>query len=317
MSGRFEVVTLGEALVVMDPCGRGPLERVGTFTKRVGGAEVNVATALARLGHRSAWAGTLGDDSFGREILAFLRGEGVDTSAVRFDPEAPNGLYFKERGALGRLRAYYFRSGSAASRSRFEDLNLERLLSGEVLHLSGITPALSESCHEMTKRLLSVACEQGIIVSFDANVRWRLFDSRHPRKVLCPLLEFVDLLFLSEDEAQLLLGGSDRKTVEHERERLDIHTVVVHGSWGARATTGTGTVERPSFRVEEIDPVGAGDAFVAGYLSARLRGWETEQCLGLANACGAFAVTVPGDAESMPLEEPALALLEDSFSAER
>src|ERR671932_1548190 len=107
MDERIEVATLGEAMVVMDPLSRGPLRHVGTFVKRVGGAELNVAVGLSRLGHRVSWAGRLGDDEFGEEILAFMRGEGVDVSQASLDARAPTGLYLKERRALGQLRDYY------------------------------------------------------------------------------------------------------------------------------------------------------------------------------------------------------------------
>src|SRR3954465_11837119 len=106
MDGPPQLTTLGEALIVMDPLSRGPLRHVGRFEKHYGGAELNVAVGLSRLGHRVGWFGSLGDDEFGREILAFARGEGVDVSRATGDPEAPTGLYFKERRALGLLRVY-------------------------------------------------------------------------------------------------------------------------------------------------------------------------------------------------------------------
>ena len=172
----LEVITLGEALVVMDPLSAGPLRHVNRFEKHVGGAEHNVAVGLSRLGHRAGFAGSLGDDEFGREIVAFLRGEGVDVSRVELDAEAPTGLYFKERRALGQLRVYYYRAGSAASRTRFETLDLDYLLSGTFVHLTGITAALSENCRDLIERLILAANERGAKVSFDANVRLRLFE---------------------------------------------------------------------------------------------------------------------------------------------
>src|SRR5215210_5270379 len=165
----LQVTTLGEALITMDPLSEGPLRHVTRFEKHYGGAELNVAVGLSRLGHRAGWAGGLGDDEFGREILAFARGEGVDVSRTRLDSEAPTGLYFKEWRALGQLRVYYYRAGSAASRMQFDELDLEYLLSGEILHLTGITAALSESCHDLIERLLSAANERGVTVSFDVN----------------------------------------------------------------------------------------------------------------------------------------------------
>jgi 2-dehydro-3-deoxygluconokinase len=301
----------------MDPVTRGPLRHVDAFAKRVGGAELNVAVALSRLGHGAGWAGRLGDDEFGRQVLAFARGEGLDVTGVDLDPGAPTGVYFKERRALDQLRVYYYRAGSAASRSRFEDLDVDYLLSGQMLHLTGITPALSESCRDLTERLVEAAVGRGVFLSFDANVRYRLFEGRDPREVLVPLAGRADLLFLSDDEAELILGGGDPDDVRQAMEGIRAGTVVVHGAEGAFAVDGSGVHEEEGYEVDVVDTVGAGDAFVAGFLSGRLRGWETGECLRLANACGACAVTVPGDVEGMPSEEEALGLLRESRGIER
>ena len=309
MSDSPRVVTLGEALVVMDPLSKGPLRHVGAFEKHLGGAEFNVAVGLSRLGHGVGWAGSLGDDEFGEEILAFARGEGVDVSRVVLDPEAPTGLYFKEWRALGRLRVHYYRAGSAASQMHFDGLDVEYLLSGEILHLTGITAALSDSCHDLISHLISAANERGVTVSFDLNVRHTLLGGRNPREVLGPLAARADLLFLSEEEANLLFGGSDPESVQKAHQDVRAATVVVHGAEGAFAVEETGVSEMSGYSVEVVDTVGAGDAFVAGFLSGRLRGWSTGDCLGLANACGACAITVPGDLKGLPTEEEALALL--------
>ncbi len=308
MNGPLQVTTLGEALAVMDPLSKGPLRHVGLFEKHLGGAEFNVAVGLSRLGHGVGWAGSLGADEFGEEILAFARGEGVDVSRAGLDPEAPTGLYFKEWRAMGQLRVHYYRAGSAASRMRFDGLDVEYLLSGEILHLTGITAALSDSCHDLIDRLISAANERGATVSFDLNVRWALLGGRDPREVLGPLAARADLLFLSEDEAELLFGGGDPGHVREARRDLRAATVVVHGADGAFAVEEDGVCEMASYPVDVVDTVGAGDAFVAGFLSGRLRGWSTGDCLDLANACGACAVTVPGDLKGLPTEEEALAL---------
>jgi 2-dehydro-3-deoxygluconokinase len=272
---------------------------------------------LSRLGHRAGWAGRLGDDEFGKEILAFASGEGVDVSRTSLDSEASTGLYFKEWRALGQLRVYYYRAGSAASRMRFDELDLEYLLSGEILHLTGITAALSESCHDLIERLLSAANERGVTVSFDVNVRRLLFEGRDPRKVLGPLAARADLLFLSDDEADLLFGGSDPDSLTEARRDIRAETVVVHHAKGAFAVEESGVSEKAAYPVEVVDTVGAGDAFVAGFLSGRLRGWSTEECLDMANACGACAVTVPGDLKGLPTAEEALALRRGRPGVER
>jgi 2-dehydro-3-deoxygluconokinase len=317
MGEPLEVATLGEAMVVMDPLSAGPLRHVSRFEKHFGGAEHNVAVGLSRLGHRAGFAGNLGDDEFGHEILAFLRGEGVDVSRVNLDPEAPTGLYFKERRALGRLRVYYYRARSAASRMRFEQLDLDYLLSGAFVHLTGITAALSESCRELVERLILAANERGVTVSLDANVRWRLFDERDPRQILKPLVDRADLLFLSDEEAELLLGGTGGESIQRARREMRAKTVIVHRADGAFAAEDEGITEKAGYKVEVVDTVGAGDAFVAGFLCGRLRGWTTGECLQMANACGACAVTVPGDVKGLPTAEEALALLRGRTEVER
>ena len=309
-----DVVTLGEGLIVLDPDTAGPLRSVAGFVRHFGGAEVNVAVALSRLGHRSAWAGGLGDDEFGHALLAFLRGERVEVGGVRLDPEAPTGLYLKERRALGRLQVHYYRAGSAASRLRYDDLDVDGLLRARVLHLTGITPVLSDAGADLTERLTAAAAERGVTLSFDANVRWRLLGDRDPRALLGGLLERADLVFCSDEEAEGLLGTRDpRALAALGREQ----TVVVHSDRGAFAVEPSGVTHAQGHEVRALDTVGAGDAFVAGFLSGRLRGWDTAGCLALANACGACAVTVPGDAESMPAEPEALSLLSGERVRER
>ncbi len=316
MGEPLEVVTLGEALIVMDPLSAGPLRHVNGFEKHFGGAEHNVAVGLSRLGHRAGFVGSLGDDEFGQEIVAYLRGEGVDVSQVEFDADGPTGLYFKERRALGQLRVYY-RAGSAASRMRFETLDLDYLLSGTFVHLTGITAALSENCRDLVERLVLAANERGVKVSLDANVRWHLFEGRDPREILKPLVERADLLFLSEEEAELLLGGTEGERIQQARREMRAKTIVVHRAEGAFAVEDGGVTERAGYPVEDVDTVGAGDAFVAGFLAGRLRGWETGESLQLANACGACAVTVQGDVKGLPTEEEALGLVRGHKGVER
>jgi 2-dehydro-3-deoxygluconokinase len=317
VSDQLDVLTLGEALVAMTPASTGPLRGVTDFSRHMGGAELNVAVGLARLGHRAGWAGALGDDEFGRGILAFLRSEAVEVAGARLDDSAPTGVYFKERRALGRLRVHYYRAGSAASRMRFADLDVEYLLSGRILHLTGITAALSDSCRELTQELVSAASERGVTVSFDANVRRLLFRERDPRAVLGPIVAGSDILFLSDDEADLLLGGHDPDSVEAARRRMGVATVVVHRAEGAFAVEDSGLSSRDAYSVDVVDVVGAGDAFVAGFLSARLEHEDTGECLDRANACGACAVTVPGDAEGLPSREDVLELQGRHFGIER
>ena len=313
----MEVLTLGETMAVMNPFHAGPLRFVHNFEKRIGGAESNVAVGLNRLGHSSGWVGRVGDDEFGREVMAFVRGEGVDVSRVAVDPIAPTGLYFKERRGVSDVHTYYYRSDAAASRMSFEDLDLDYLLSGRFLHLTGITPALSDSCHDLIQRLLSAASKSETTVSFDVNIRWGLFNDRDPRKTLAPLAAMADIVFLSEEEAKFLFDGDDPFTIEKVLQSTRAQTIVVHQASGAFAVEEDGITERQAYPVEVVDTVGAGDAFVSGFLSGKLQGLPVEECLDIANACGACAVTVPGDVEGLPTAEEIFAFRNGHSGKER
>lgn len=325
-----EVTTVGEAMTVLTPSARGALRSVRGFDSGVGGAEANVAVALARLGHRVGWSGRLGDDELGAGIREFFRAEGVDISCTELDPEAPTGLYLKEFRAREALRVHYYRKDSAASRMSPEGADLDWLLSGKIVHLTGITAVLSEKCHELVLRIAEAANRRGVDICFDANVRHRLLAGRDPVQTLTPFVRMADLIFLSDDEAELLLDARGPEEVALATRELRAHTVVVHGAERAFAVSTpsgrpgpVGESEEPEISyasttpVTVVDPVGAGDAFVAGFLAGRIRGLDNQRCLELANACGGCAASLPGDAESMPYAEDVAAELGDEERSER
>lgn len=169
-----EVVTLGETMVMMNPVTSGPLQYINQFTKQIGGAESNFAIGVVRLGHTAGWISKLGKDELGKYVLSFIRGEGVDTSRVKFTADAPTGLFFKERRKFGESKVYYYRKGSAASLMGPEDLDPEYISSAKYLHITGITPALSESCHLAVKEAIKIAKNHGVKVCFDPNIRLKL-----------------------------------------------------------------------------------------------------------------------------------------------
>ena len=332
--GRPQVTTIGEILSVLTPASRGALRSVHGFESGVGGAEANVAVALARLGHRTGVSGRLGDDELGAKVREFLRAEGVDVSRVSLDPEAPTGLYLKEFRAREALRVHYYRKNSAASGMGPEDADLDWLLSGEIVHLTGITTVLSDRCHELVHGIAEEANKRGVAVCFDANVRHRLLAGRDAAQTLGPLVRMADLVFLSEDEAELLLGARAPEQVARVAGELRAHTVVVHGASRAfvvstrfESESGIDASQETKRKAEiseastdpvaVVDPVGAGDAFVGGFLTGRLRGLDDQRCLKLANACGGCAVSLPGDAESMPYATDVAAELGDETQTER
>lgn len=269
---RFEhvggVVCLGETMVVMVPAEPGPVHLVRTWHRAVGGAESNVACHLTRLGVRSSWVGAVGDDSFGLAVLDTVGGFGVDVSRVRIDPARPTGLYVKETSPDG-SPARYYRRGSAAS-GMGPDM-IDRLGLGEVklVHLSGITAALSDSCLALMRELLHRP-RHGFRISFDLNWRPALWSGRDSR-VLRELADLADVVLAGSDEAELVWGTGDPARL---RRLLPgpVSLVVKHGADGATLLEGASSHFEPALKVEVVEPVGAGDAFAAGFLAATLAG---------------------------------------------
>ena len=190
-----EVVTLGECLVAFVATTPGPLAEATTFERFVVGAEANVAVGLARLGHSVAFIGRVGADGFGEAIARRLRGEGVDISDLVIDPDAPTGLMFRERRVLGPAQVVYARSGSAGSRLAAAEVEraLARHTDSRWLHLTGITPALSDGALEATTRAIESGRAAGATISLDLNLRRRLWSDEAAAPVLRGLAAGVDV----------------------------------------------------------------------------------------------------------------------------
>lgn len=299
----MDVVTLGETMVLFAAVEMGPLRFANTFEKHLAGSEANVAIGLARLGHLAGWISRVGDDEFGQYLLYTLRGEGVDISRVGIDPEAPTGVVFKEKREVGARKIMYYRKGSAASRLEPEQLDGDYIGAARILHLSGITPALSESAAATVHRAIDIARERGVTVSFDPNVRLRLWDRETCRRVLRQIVPKVDICLPGDEEAEILTGESDPVRAAQQLRDLGAGTVVVKvGVEGSVAVSENGLERVPAaMRLDRVvDPVGAGDGFAAGFLSGRLRGFSLAESMRLGNIVGAFAMTVVGDIEGLP-----------------
>ncbi|GGP50862.1 sugar kinase [Saccharothrix coeruleofusca] len=261
------VVCLGETMAVLVPAEPGPVRAARTWTRAIGGAESNVAVHLARLGVRSRWVGAVGDDAFGGAVLDAVGGAGVDVTGVRVDPDRPTGLYVKEADAAGSPVRYY-RRGSAASAMGPEVLDRLDLDGVALVHVSGITAALSDSCLALLRAI--VARPRDVLVSFDLNWRPALWRDRDP-SVLRELADAADIVLTGSDEAQLVWGTGDPARLR--RLLPGPGTLVVkQGEHGATLAEGGTTTFQPALKVEVVEPVGAGDAFAAGYLAAHLAG---------------------------------------------
>lgn len=309
MCESLDLVTLGELLGVIAPFSlRTPLESSTLLELSIGGAEVNVALSLARLGHRVGWCGAVGDDPFGRSGLRVLRGEGVDVSRVIVSPSAPTGVYFKDPLPSGRLRTYSYRSSTAASGMTRGDVDVDYVLSGRAVHLTGITALISDTGRDLVMGLITEARQRKVHVSFDANIRSGLARGRDPAALLGPLAREADIIFLSTAEATALFATSEPATLQALLPEMHAQTLVVHDSHGAHAIT-RDAVERVAARgIDVVDPTGAGDAFVAGFLSGWLGDLRVSECLVRAEHCAARAVSSQGDSP-VGLDHPGLAAL--------
>ncbi|GAA0904060.1 sugar kinase [Streptomyces thermoalcalitolerans] len=295
------LVTLGETMGLLTTTGEGPLRHQRVLELGTGGAESNVAIGAARLGVPAAWIGRVGDDEIGRLVLASLRAEGVDTSAVRVDAQAPTGLMLKIRRTPVDRRVLYYRHGSAGSRLSPEDVPESLVLDAAVLHVTGITPALSASAREAVEYAVGLARGNGVPVSLDVNYRATLWSRHEARSCLAALARQADVLFAGEDEAALLGARGDHVALAAHLAALGPAEVVIkRGPHGAYVLADGTAHETAAIPTTVVDPVGAGDAFVAGYLAERITGTPVPQSLRTAAICGAAACAVRGDWEGAP-----------------
>ncbi|AEV87697.1 2-dehydro-3-deoxygluconokinase [Actinoplanes sp. SE50/110] len=296
--------TFGEAMGIFVADGIGAFEHARAFTLAVGGAETNVAVGVARLGGAATWLGRLGPDSTGSLIEGRLRFAGVRVLAVR-DP-APTGLMVRYRRSAQFIHADYHRAGSAGSRLTPADLPLTELQQAGILHITGITPALGDTARATVFAAVEAARAAGVPVCLDVNYRGKLWSRFDAAPVLRDLVSRSDIVFAGPDEAAIFLNTDD--PLDGLTKLGPTEVIVKDGPHGCTALIDGDHFTVPALPVTAVDPVGAGDAFVAGYLADRLAGATPAQRLTTAITAGAFAVTVPGDCDSAPTRADLTAL---------
>ncbi|MCK8816724.1 sugar kinase [Natroniella sulfidigena] len=301
----LEVVTLGETMVMMNPEETGDLKYIYNYKKQLGGAESNFAIGLNRLDHQVGWISKLGADPHGEYVKSFIQGEGVDVSQVKLSDDAPTGLFFKERRELGESKVYYYRHDSAASRMNPADLDEDYIAQAKYLHLTGITPALSESCYQTILEAIEIAQENDVKISLDPNLRLKLWSKERMREVMLELFKEADIVLPGIEEGEILLGTDDPTEIAQQILDLGAELVVVKlGAEGALVATEDIIEKVPGYPVERVvDPIGAGDGFAAGFIAGQLKEYDLVESTKLANAVGAFATTVIGDVEGLPTME--------------
>lgn len=292
-----DVLCIGETMALVTPTdGRG-LATTRAVELTQAGAESNVARHLADHGVHVAWLSALGQDPLGERILAELRMQGVDVGWVDRVAEGPTGVFFKDPAPDG-TRVHYYREGSAASRMTAQTADRWPLATARLVHLSGITPALSPGCSALSDAVMDRCRELGVTTSFDVNHRAGLWPSATAAPRLLELARRATLVFVGLDEAQALW---DVRTAEDVAELVDGPRVVIVKDSDREAVElerGDGTTRTtrvPARRTTVVEPVGAGDAFAAGYLSAWLRGDDAVGRLELGHSLAAWTLGTSGD----------------------
>jgi 2-dehydro-3-deoxygluconokinase len=290
-SQRLDVLAIGETMAMVTPAQGERLEDADTLLIDIGGAESNVAMHLAALDVHAAWASRVGNDPFGRRVLARVGGAGVDISLVEVDDAKPTGVYFKDSSAAA-TRVHYYRAGSAAAEMSREWVAALPLNSARIVHVSGITPALSDSCAGVVDAVLAATAGTETLVSFDVNYRPGLWPVSDAAPVLAELANRADVVFVGLDEAQTLWGTRSAEDVRVLLDRPD-RLVVKDGAVGATEFLVTeSTFVEPSLLsvLELVELVGAGDAFAAGYLAGVVEGDASRVALERGHRQAAVAI---------------------------
>jgi 2-dehydro-3-deoxygluconokinase len=304
MHPTLDVITYGEAMAMFVAAETGALAGVGQFTKRIAGADLNVAIGLSRLGFKVGYMSRVGDDSFGQYVRDTLTREGIDGSCVTTDVRYPTGFQLKSKNDDGSDPAVeYFRKGSAASHLSLDDYVPGYVLPARHLHLTGVAPAISASSRELAFHLAREMRQAGKTISFDPNLRPTLWPSREAMAAaLNKLATFADWVLPGISEGEILTGYTKAEDIaQFYLDRGAKGVVVKLGAQGAyyRTATDSGVVEAQ--RVEKVvDTVGAGDGFAVGVVSALLEGRTLPQAVARGNRIGALAIQVIGDSEGLP-----------------
>jgi len=302
----MKILGLGEVMIQLNPVNKGPLRHSILFERHVAGSEANVIVGMSRLGFSCGFLTVVGDDEFGKSVISTLRSEGVDTNYVKIRENYPTAVYFVQRGfpVPGKTTVFYYRKGSAFSTLSPDDVEEEIFQDVVLFHMSGITPALSNSCKEAALKAFEIAKENGVKISFDTNIRKKLLPT--PEKALDCLKEFID-------KADYLITGLGdlnyifpNMKMERQLEKLanmaSCHEFIVvkMGKEGACVFKRGEIVCSSGFPVEVVDELGAGDAFDAAFLASILLKRDIRESLKLANAAGALVVGAVGDIEPLP-----------------
>lgn len=312
-----QLVTMGETMALLTHPFTTPLRHAQALDLGVGGSESNVAVGAARLGVRTAWVGRVGADELGQLVLRELRAEGVRTLA-REDAERPTGLMVKARRTSRSVQVTYYRSGSAGSALDPSDVDEDVLGQADVFHTSAITVAIGAGPAAAVRRSIDICRAAGTSVSVDLNFRRALWSEAAAREQFRELASQADLVFATQAEAEIACGPAQAHDLAEELAGLGGGRAVIKlGEEGAVASIDGQTCAVPPIPVLAVDPVGAGDAFAAGYLAAVVHRLDTRTALHWAALMGAWSVATAGDWQGLPSRAELTTLDRDDDDTER
>ncbi len=296
-----QMITIGETMAAFTPLASGPLRYVPDFKMRIAGAESNVAIGAAKLGVDVAWVSKLGEDEFGHFICNQTRAEGVDCRHLIFTSEYPTGIMFKETSA-GETKVFYYRAGSAASHMTPEDLDESLFSEARLLHMTGITSVLSDDCMAMTEQAFALAAKHGLTISFDPNIRKKLWKDKDYSGLIRDLTLKSQIVLLGLDEAEVLFQTREIDGIVSVlcKEGNASMIAIKDGGKGAIVADRDQRISIPPYPCKCIEPIGAGDGFNAGFLAGVLQGRGLETAGKMGAVCGALATQTPGDVEGYP-----------------
>lgn len=318
MSENFNVLTVGDALITMNPTTKGPFRYVTHFERRIGGAELNFAIGIARLGLSSKWISRLGKDEFGKVIYNFVRGEGIDVSDVKLMEGYSTSVNFKEIQEDGSGKTFYYRANSPILTLNPDDITDDVFKSVDIVHLTGVFLSIDPKNKFIVKKVIEKAKEHNVTISFDPNIRLKLWTIEEAREVFNEILPHVDILLTGLDEIKLITGEDSQEVLEDFAHQHNIQDLVIKdgGKGSMLYRDGTWTKEK-AFDVHVTDTVGAGDGFDAGYIYGYLHQYDPVELLTFANGIGALVTTVSGDNEGLPYLEEAEAFVHNKEIIER
>lgn len=313
----YDLISIGETMQVFIPDHAGPLRYSNSYHTRIAGAESNVAIGLQKLGYKTGWISKLGEDEFGHFVLNNIRGEGIDTSQVVMDSQYKTGIMFKESTFFNETKVVYYRENSAATHLSIKDIDENYIKKTNILHLTGITPVLSDSCKNVVYRLIEIAKKHNITISFDPNIRMKLWGNHDYSDLIKDILLKSNIVLLGLEEAKKLFNIDDKNKIVEKifSYKSPKYLAIKDGEKGAWVAS-----KKDKFfhvkpqKCKSIDSVGAGDAFNVGFLYGFIEKMSLKKCGEIGNILGALATQTSGDIEGFPSKNDLKKIIENKIT---